>query len=73
MENDIRQFLYSKEVAPNDVMWLILGLPSQYDGKEKFLNIRIAETIIYGFGNSGIHLKTNSDGNISWYVISFLV
>jgi hypothetical protein len=65
LEKQIKRFLYSKEMAPNDVLWLILGLPIK-DGIEKHLKLNIAETLVLGFGNSGIHLKTNPDGFISW-------
>jgi hypothetical protein len=65
IERDVRRFLYAKEVAPNDLLWLILGLPVK-DSLEKHLKLNIAETIVMGFGNSGIHLKTNEAGYVSW-------
>lgn len=65
VERELKRFLYSKEVAPNDVLWLVLGLPIK-DGEMKYLKLNIAETLVMGFGNSGIHLKTNHDGYVSW-------
>ena len=64
VERELKRFLYSKEVAPNDVLWLVLGLP--INGEMKSLKLNIAETLVMGFGNSGIHLKTNHDGYVSW-------
>lgn len=72
IEKEIKKLIYSKEVSPSEIVWLLLGLPvKSTDGNEKHLKLNIANTILFGFGNFGIHLKTNEEGYINWYFIIY--
>lgn len=63
------KYHYSQELAPNEVVWLALGLPVQPVGLNSMhhLNLKIADSLIFGFGQSGILLKTDSNGMVSRY------
>lgn len=67
-EAESKRYIYSKLVSPNEIIWLALGLPvSDTSSTSKHLRIKIANTIVFGFGNSGIYLSTGKDGRVQWY------
>lgn len=63
------RYYYSREIAPNEYMWLALGLPVRPIGSatDQFLRLKIADTMIFGFGHSEIYLKTDIHGYIARY------
>lgn len=59
---------YTKFVAPNELMWLILGLPLEEPQKRSVaIKLAIPETIVLGYSISPICLSTDaSSGRITW-------